>query len=324
MLTEKTNILCILEILKKYSDSDHILSVYDILEKLKLIYDIKADRRTVYRNIDALIELGYDISKYSENKEGYYLRERDFEASELHMLCDAVLTAECISERQGKTLIKKLQGLGSIYQTSCTKNLSLMKTDKKAPNPEVFLNIELLDEAISQQKQVEFDYLTYDLSLTLKPRRKEKYIVSPYTLYYSGGQYYLLSGMDTHEGITHYRLDRMKHLRITDTLSKPISKGFNIYDYASKSLFMFSGETQAFTIRCAKKILNDVVDRFGDQIIITDSDDDTFTTIVKATCGGMRIWAIHYIETCEVLEPEWLVNEVKNAIQTGMKNYNIT
>lgn len=68
MLTEKANILCILDILKKYSDSGHILSVSDILKKMKDIYDVKAERRTVYRNIDALIEFGYDISKYDENK----------------------------------------------------------------------------------------------------------------------------------------------------------------------------------------------------------------------------------------------------------------
>lgn len=126
MLTEKANILCILDILKKYSDSGHILSVSDILKKMKAIYDVKAERRTVYRNIDALIEFGYDISKYDENKEGYFLREREFEPSEIHMLCDAVLSAECISRIQGKGLIKKLQNQGSIHQTKAFSHLGMI------------------------------------------------------------------------------------------------------------------------------------------------------------------------------------------------------
>jgi predicted DNA-binding transcriptional regulator YafY len=174
MLTEKTYILCILEILIKYSDSDHILSVKDIQEKLRTIYDINADRRTIYRNVDALIEFGYDISKFSDNKEGYFLRERDFEPSELHMLCDAVLTADCIPEKQGKALIKKLQSLGSVYQTKCINRLALMKTDKKSLSPQIFYNIDLLDEAITQKNQIEFDYYTYNLDLQLKPRRNRK------------------------------------------------------------------------------------------------------------------------------------------------------
>lgn len=321
MLTEKTYILCILEILIKYSDPDHILSVKDIQEKLRTIYDINADRRTIYRNVDALIEFGYDISKFNDNKEGYYLREREFEPSELHMLCDAVLTADCIPEKQGKALIKKLQSLGSVYQTRCINRLALMKTDKKSISPQLFYNIDLLDESITQNKQIEFDYYTYDLDLKLKPKRDKKYIANPYSLYWSNGQYYLLSSMDSHEGVTHYRLDRIRNLAIKETSSKPAPKDFNAYEYASNALYMYGGETQTFTIKCDRKILNDVIDRFGEKIIIQESDADTFTAIVKATTGGMRIWSIHYIETCQVLNPEWLVEDVKSAIRAGMSRY---
>jgi predicted DNA-binding transcriptional regulator YafY len=324
MLTEKTNILCILNILTKYSDPDHILSVNDIQEKMKTIYDINVDRRTIYRNVNALIEFGYDISKYDENKEGYYLRERDFEPSELHMLCDAVLTADCIPEKQGRTLMRKLQGLGSTYQTKCINRLALMKTDRKSISPQLFYNIDLLDEAISTNKQVEFDYYTFDIDLKLKPRREKKYVANPYALYWSNGQYYLISNMDIHEGVTHFRLDRIRNLVVTSNPLKPAPKGFNEYEYASKALFMFGGEAQTFTIKCEHRILNDVIDRFGDKIIIQESDADTFTAIVKATTGGMRIWAIHYVETCKVLSPEWLVEDVKSALRTGMRKYGIS
>lgn len=324
MLTEKTYILCILEILIKYSDPDHILSVKDIQEKLRTIYDINADRRTIYRNVDALIEFSYDISKFNDNKEGYYLRERDFEPSELHMLCDAVLTADCIPEKQGKALIKKLQSLGSVYQTKCLNRLASMKTDKKSLSPQIFYNIDLLDEAITQRKQIEFDYYTYDLDLQLKPRRNKKYIANPYALYWSNGNYYLLSNMDSHEGVTHFRLDRMRNLNVTGNPSKPAPKDFNEYEYASQALFMFGGDTQAFTIKCDRKILNDVIDRFGEKIFIQESDADTFTAVVKATTGGMKLWATHYIETCQVLNPQWLIDDMVTAVQRGMKKYGVS
>jgi predicted DNA-binding transcriptional regulator YafY len=324
MLTEKTYILCVLDILTKYSDPDHILTVKEILEKLKTIYDVSADRRTIYRNVDALIEFGYDISKYEENKTGYFLRDRDFEPSEIHMLCDAILTADCIPEKQGSTLMQKLQKLGSIYQTKCVNRLTHIKTDKKSISPEIFYNIDLLDEAITMNKQIEFDYYTYDLDLKLKPRRNKKYVANPYTLYWSNGQYYLLSNMDNHDGVTHFRLDRMRNLVVTSNPLKPAPKGFNAYEYASQALFMFGGETQTFTIKCEQRILNDVIDRFGERIIIQESGQDTFTAIVKATTGGMRLWATHYIETCQVISPQWLIDDMVNAIQRGMKNYSIS
>jgi predicted DNA-binding transcriptional regulator YafY len=321
MLTEKANILCILDILKKYSDPGHILSVSDILKKMKAIYDVKAERRTVYRNIDALIEFGYDISKYDENKEGYFLRERELEPSEIHMLCDAVLSAECISKTQEKELIKKLQNLGSIHQTKAFSHLGMMKSEKQAPNPQLFYNIDLLDEAISRGRKVEFDYYIYDTDLKQKSKREKKYATSPYSMYWSMGRYYLISGLEQYDNITHFRLDRIRNLSITEDAAKPPPEGFHPYEYASKTLFMFGGEVENYTICCERRILQDVIDRFGDKIIITKSDEDTFTAIVKATTGGMRLWAIHYLETCRVLSPEWLVDEVKEAIRKGVERY---
>jgi predicted DNA-binding transcriptional regulator YafY len=321
MLAEKTYILCILSILQKYSDADHILTIKDILNKMKSIYGIELDRRTVYRNIGLLIDFGYDISSYEENNIGYYLRERDFEPSELHMLADAVLTADCIPEKDGKDLIRKLQQLGSVHQTVSLDRLVRVKSNKKAPNKQIFLTIELLDEAIRIKKQVKFNYIMYDTNLQKIPRRKEKYLVSPYALYWNNNQYYLISNMQPHEGLCHFRLDRIENISITDTPSLPAPKGINIYEYASNALFMFGGETETYAIQCDNSIINDVVDRFGDDILIIDSDDHTFTAVVKATTQGMRLWAIHYIEKCKVLEPQWLVNEVVEAIKKAMKHY---
>ncbi|MBK5247585.1 MAG: WYL domain-containing transcriptional regulator [Peptostreptococcaceae bacterium] len=316
-------ILCILSVLEKYSDADHILSMKDILSHLKAIYAIDLDRRTVYRNVTALIEFGIDISIFEDNKRGYYLREREFEPSELHLLSDAILSAEFIPEAQGKKLIQKLQNLGSRYQTKSLGRLAFVKTNKKSPNKEIFFNIEMIDEAIKNKKQIEFQYTTYDIDLIQKPRRKEKYLVSPYVLYWGSGQYYLISNLNPHLDLCHFRVDRIKNISATDFPVKKIAPGFDVYEYAKNSLFMFGGETESFTICCDRKILNDVVDQFGDKIIIVDSDQDSFTTVVKATTDGMRIWAIHYFESCKVLSPEWLVEDINTAIRKGMKNYGI-
>ena len=324
MLTEKIYILCILKILETYSDADHILTMKEILSKLKSIYGVEVDRRTVYRNVDLLNEFGYDISDYKDNNVGYYLRERDFEPSELHMLGDAILTAEFIPEKQGKALIQKLQKLGSIYQSKPLGRLACVKTNKKSPNREIFLTVEILDEAIRNKKQVEFDYTTYDLNLLQKHRRDHKYLVNPYVLYWCNGQYYLISNLVPHEGLCHFRLDRIKNISVMQTPVKELGHGFDLYDYAKNSLFMFGGETQSFTIQCDRKILNDVVDQFGDKLVIISSDEDTFTTVVKATTGGMRLWAIHYFESCRVLSLEWLVDDVSSTIKRGMEKYEIS
>ena len=109
MLTEKANAICLLEVLKEYSDVEHILPMREIVAKMQSLYGIKIDRRTVYGAVALLIELGYDISLYEDNGVGYYLRERELEQSEVLLLTDAVYSFPFIPARQTEQLVQKLQ-----------------------------------------------------------------------------------------------------------------------------------------------------------------------------------------------------------------------
>ena len=68
MLTEKANAICLLEVLKEYSDAEHILPMREIIAKMQSLYGIKIDRRTVYGAVALLIEIGYDISIYDRGR----------------------------------------------------------------------------------------------------------------------------------------------------------------------------------------------------------------------------------------------------------------
>ena len=46
MTTNRANAICLLEILKEYSDANHILRMQDLIAKMKSIYAIDVDRRT--------------------------------------------------------------------------------------------------------------------------------------------------------------------------------------------------------------------------------------------------------------------------------------
>lgn len=115
MISQKATTLCIYEILKKYSDEHHVLTTDKIREKLKIIYDVDMERRAIYRNIEALRSMGIEISDYKDNYKGYYLMERDFELSEVRLLCDAVAQSDMIKEATGKEIIKKFIDTQSIF-----------------------------------------------------------------------------------------------------------------------------------------------------------------------------------------------------------------
>ena len=86
MKTDRAITICLLHVLREYSDENHILPMQEIRQKMQLLYHIQPDRRTIYSSIALLLDLGYDISTFEDNKIGYYLQSRTFEQSEILLL----------------------------------------------------------------------------------------------------------------------------------------------------------------------------------------------------------------------------------------------
>ncbi|WP_206868738.1 WYL domain-containing transcriptional regulator [Clostridium zeae] len=70
------------DILSKHSDDKNMLSMKKILLMMEERTGDKIDRRTIYEYIKNLKELGYDISDYSENKRGYFLKQAVFSSND--------------------------------------------------------------------------------------------------------------------------------------------------------------------------------------------------------------------------------------------------
>ena len=183
---KKLLILNILDILRKYSDADHGLSQKDIADILKRDYNMTVDRKAIRRNLLSLMECGYEIEysetvrtvtnpKTGEEEESYiwsdFYLERDFSDSELRLLIDGLLFSRHIPYSDCKNLVEKLKNLSNVYFNSHIKHIARMPDDK-TDNKHLFLNIELLDEAIIKQKKVSFNYAEYRTDKKMHLKKK--------------------------------------------------------------------------------------------------------------------------------------------------------
>lgn len=216
MIVQKATILCVYEILKRYTDENHILSTEKIREKLKKVYDIDMERRAVYRNIDALRSLGIEIEGYQENREGYYLIDREFELSEVRLLCDAVAASDMINEKTGKTIIKKLIDTQSIFQGRLLQKTVFVKSEKKIMNKQLFYNIDTLNVAINQGCKVSVKMMEYGLDHELMERKESPIVLSPYVTLWAEGNYYILGKREGAEQLEHFRIDLLKDIVILE------------------------------------------------------------------------------------------------------------
>lgn len=121
--------------------------------------------------------------------------------------------------------MEKLERLSSIYFHSRVKHIVTLPKDK-TDNKQIFLNIELLDEAISHNRKVVFKYTEYGTDKKIHYRKRpdgseREYVVTPYQMAAKEGKYYLICNYNKYDDISNYRLDRIRELKILDEPAKP-------------------------------------------------------------------------------------------------------
>lgn len=326
---KKALAICILKVLEDYSDFDHPMTQADIITRLKSEYGIDAGRNAIGRNVSLLLEMGYDISTYEENGKGAYLREREFDDTELLVLIDSVLSSKYIPEGDAKRLIEKLSGLSTRFFRKKLPQIHMVSEWNHQRNRQFFYNLELLGEGIEQKKQMAFTYNRIKADGELHPIRKNKDRVNPYALVCTNGQYYLVCSYLSYDNLRHYRVDKITDIELLEKDAKPIcsitgcEKGLNIAQYAREHNFMYGGKTERVVLKVRSDRAGDVLDSFGKTATMEKLDEEHIKVSVYGTRIGMRLWAMQFCDVCEVLEPTDLREEVKETIRCVGKKYGL-
>lgn len=316
----------ILDILKDYSDKDHLLTQQDILDKLHDIYLIDLERRTITNAIDLLTQYGYDIIHI--RGKGYYLNEREFDENEIKYLIDAIYSSKSISGLQAKNISKKLYSFLSKYEQKDYSYLYKSTEINRSSNNETFLNIELINEAIKEKKKISFIYMSYDKNGKLSQRRNGKrYYVSPYFLINNFNKYYLICGSDFQNYHYNYRVEYMKDIVILDYDIKPYKEvetlggGFDITRHINDHIYMFGGEVINSTIEILdEKSITDVIDWFGNNARIYEDNNKIYATI-KSNDNAFFFWALQYQEHIKVISPSYIVDKIVKTLEESLKKY---
>lgn len=321
---KKMALVRIWDILKHHSDSEHPLTQKQIQALLKREYGIRIERKAISRNLSLLKEMGVEVE---QNRKGSYIDIREFEDSELHMLIDGVLSSKHISAKHSKDLIDRLCGLSNQYFRACVKNIYSVNDWSKTDNQELFLNIEIIDEAISQKKQVGFEYYKYDVDKKLHLSSYQ--YVSPYQLILHNQRYYLMGYSEYWGNMVYLRMDHIKNMEMTDKPATKLRsiKGFeNGIDYkelATGRPYMYSDKAVNVTLKVSREIIDQIVDWFGEQAKISNIRDDEnhIKVVIKASPMAMEHWVMQYSNFAEVLSPQNLRDKIRDNLKTALKKY---
>ena len=283
---QKQRTLYILKILLTFTDEEHLLTAPEIAGILERDYGILCDRRTIYSEIEALVDGGYDIMISRGRAPGYYMASREFELAELKVLVDAVQSSRFITEKKSQVLIGKLETLCSRHEAKQLSGQVTIMNRPKTGNETIYYHVDQLHAAIYRDCKVTFQYASWNIKKELELRHDGQYYrVSPWHLVYLEENYYLV-GFDEGAGIVkHYRVDKMINLSLLPEkrVGEEQIRRFDLAAFTKKTFGMFGGEDEVVTLRGEKRFAGAVIDHFGQEIWMRPDGEEHFLTRITVT-----------------------------------------
>lgn len=313
--------LCVYKILDRYSDEAHPLTLRQIIELLHEQYQLHAHRTTVTKDIAELTAYGVDIVTVHSTQNRYFIGNRVFEIPELRLLIDAIHSSKCLTSKKSRELIDKLTTLASVHQADVLKARPLSDCIYKPKNEQIYYIMDTIHQAIDEGRQIEFQYFDYAPDKTVVLRNDgEVYRLSPYACLWSGDHYYAIGWSEKHQNVSAFRVDRVAGVPTLGEKAIQPPDGFDLQEYTKTVFEMYGGPLVNVELRCQSDMMKVILDRFTDDVEVTQSDDNGFTVTVKVPLSPTFYgWLFTFGGQIRLQSPSFAVNIYKEMLQKNLE-----
>ncbi len=320
---QKLKLLCLKDILERYTDDDNKLSTKEIIDLLA-DYGISAERKSIYDDIECLKYYGLDIITEKTDSNRYFIGERTFELPELKLLVDSVQASKFLTVKKSDSLIKKIESLCSEKQGASLQRQVFVANRIKNMNESIYRTIDEIHNAILSNSKINFKYVTYSIDGKQVFRKNgDVYSISPFALLLEEENYYLIGYDSENEIFKHFRVDKIVEIKITNEQRDGINefRKIDLAKYSKKFFSMFGGVEQSIKLRVDSDLIGVIIDRFGKNVFITNKNDDTFDVNINIAVSPQFFgWISSFSGKIKIVSPENVVTDFKNHLENLIKN----
>ncbi len=359
----RLKILIVLDALKKNSseksedDEDRFLSAKDLISQIEkyaveryglpVMSEISdsgmkpyADRKSIYNYINSLEEFGFEIER--NQHKGFYLLSSHggFEAAELKLIVDALVSAKYISAKKTRQIISKLEVLANLREGSLQNRRLGMEKLIKSDNMSVIYNVDEIERAIETGKQISFRYQKLAVDFGAKgikvlpcfvkdkndPQKDRIYTQTPYVMVTHSENSYLICFDSSSQRQKTFRVDRMKDVRVLE--NKPAEglsffDNSNVADFTKSAFSMYDGDEVNVVLRVRKSMVDVITDRFGrNTSIYQDENLEFFRCSVNIKKSNLFFsWLSGFGRDVEMIFPDSLRREYKDYLEGLLMMY---
>ena len=328
--SRKIKLLKIWDILSQHTDENNPMPTPVLLEKLAE-FGIEVNRKILYSDIKLLNDFGYEVMCHRSSSNEYYVVDRKFDMSELHILMDAVRAASFITEKKTNELVNKIAQLAGSQSAEVLKRNVVEFQTSKSINENIYYSVYEIASAIEEKKKITFIYFDYDIKRKkvyrkdkTDPNKNKQYIVNPLATVFSDDNYYLICYDDKHDNLSHYRVDRMDRVTMLDT---PIteterSKKFDLVKHKQQLFGMYGGETQQVSFEADKDLIDVIFDFFKSNLPIAETSDNKILFAADVQISKPFIaWCCSFGKSIKVIAPQLVADMVKDYLAETLRQY---
>lgn len=322
---QKLKLIYLMKILLERTDETHSMTMAEIIDALAA-YDISAERKSLYNDIENLRVYGLDIIGVQEGRTySYHVGNRQFELAELKLLVDSVQAAKFMTAKKSNELIKKIEGLASKYEASQLHRQVFVAGRVKTMNESIYYNVDRIHTAIAENSKIIFQYFQWNVDKELELRHDGAlYEVSPWALSWDDENYYLIA-YDSCEGIIkHFRVDKMLHIKSNGKSreGKQVFKSFDMAAYTKKMFGMYGGKEEWVRMECDNVFAGVMIDRFGKDVSMMRLNEQRFAVNVQVAVSRQFLaWVMGLGEGVTITGPANVVAMMNDEIDRLVQQY---
>lgn len=289
-VNQKQKLLFLLDYLRQNTDETHTVTTPQIIDHLAA-NGIRAERKSIYNDIQTLCDYGYDIIRTEGAHAGYRIADRTFELPEVKLLVDLVQSSKFITTKKSRQLIGKLEQLVSKNDAKKLQRQVVVADRNKTSNEKIYYSVDVIHSAIAENRQIRFHYFDWNVRKEMQLRKD--------------GRFYLdLSAVDQARcGQTDY-------------------EQMDIASYSRKNFGMFAGEETTVQLLCDTSMTGVIIDRFGASVAMRPYDETHILARAQVAVSPQFFgWLAGLSTHIRVISPDSVVNKYQIFLQEILRSY---